>query len=278
MSYTKFVVNSGTGYSTANNIPMAIGLHIPTPNSSGTKPALWIWLHGIGERGSRGNLGAGGIDIVPNYGTPKLIRAAGAEIPAYFPPRGIATIKHAVMFAQCSSEYGTWPMAYPDTCINYAYANLANQVDLNRIYLIGHSLGGGGVLQAYGFQSIHTRVAAFFAIAPGYIAATNYLQMAQWGAPLYVYHHIADALAPISVADTFIRNLNAQRPATPSQYYRLNANTGSVLAHDWIREVVSIDLTENRNISQSNADQWFTYPNIYKAGLIYSLPRLQRGA
>jgi poly(3-hydroxybutyrate) depolymerase len=131
------------------------------PSDYGTqKHPLIIFLHGIGERGN----GTSQINSVAANGVPKYC-AAGA--PMRFTVGGV-TSSFVVLSPQLSSGIGAWPTWYVKDMIAYAKANL--QIDTNRIYVTGLSLGGGGVWQ-YAFESSQN-AKAVAAIAP--VCGTNY--------------------------------------------------------------------------------------------------------
>ena len=114
------------------------------------KYPLIIFLHGIGERGN----GTTELSKVLDHGIPKLIRDG-------------ATMKFngetfLVLSPQLPTWLGMWENYYVDEMLDYAYKNL--QVDTNRVYLTGLSLGGGGVWTYANTSSGHAK--RFAAIAP----------------------------------------------------------------------------------------------------------------
>ncbi len=98
------------------------------------KHPLIIFLHGIGERGN----GTSQINSVANNAIPYYC-ARGASMK--FTVAG-QTSSFVVLSPQLSSQYGYWPTFYVREMIKYAKANL--QIDPDRIYITGLSLGGGG--------------------------------------------------------------------------------------------------------------------------------------
>jgi poly(3-hydroxybutyrate) depolymerase len=109
------------------------------PSDYGTqKHPLIIFLHGIGERGN----GTSQINSVAANAIPKFC-AAGATM--RFTVGGL-TSSFVVLSPQLSTGYGSWPPFYIKELIKYAKANL--QIDTNRIYITGLSLGGGGIWRA----------------------------------------------------------------------------------------------------------------------------------
>ncbi|HMC84472.1 MAG TPA: hypothetical protein VKI61_03065 [Chitinophagaceae bacterium] len=107
-----------------------------TPSDYGSqKHPLIIFLHGIGERGN----GTTQLNSITANAIPKFC-AAGASM--RFTANG-QTSSFVVLSPQLSVQYGSWPTFYVKEMIKYAKANL--QIDPNRIYVCGLSLGGGGV-------------------------------------------------------------------------------------------------------------------------------------
>src|SRR3982751_1402175 len=109
-------------------------LQFTPPDYGSQKHPLIIFLHGIGERGN----GTSQINSVANNGTPYYC-ARGASMK--FTANG-QTSSFVVLSPQLSTQYGYWPTYYVKEMIAYAKANL--QIDPNRIYITGLSLGGGG--------------------------------------------------------------------------------------------------------------------------------------
>ncbi len=107
-----------------------------TPKDYGTQQhPLIIFLHGIGERGN----GTSQINSVTANAIPKFC-AAGATMSFTV---GGQKSSFVVLSPQLSVQYGYWPTFYITEMIKYAKANL--QIDPNRIYITGLSLGGGGI-------------------------------------------------------------------------------------------------------------------------------------
>ena len=127
------------------------------PSDYGTqKHPLIIFLHGIGERGN----GTTQINTVAYNGVPRYC-AAGA--PMRFTVNG-QTSSFVCLSPQLSSSYGYWPPFYLQEMIKYAKANL--QIDPNRIYVTGLSLGGGGIWGAITDSYNPTLDAGIAAAAP----------------------------------------------------------------------------------------------------------------
>src|SRR5688572_19581767 len=107
----------------------------PKNYSKVTNQPLIIFLHGIGERGN----GTSELPRVANVGIAKLIAKAN---PMTFTSNG-KTESFVVLSPQLSKKYGTWQSFYVEEMIEYAKKYL--DIDPNRIFVSGLSLGGGGV-------------------------------------------------------------------------------------------------------------------------------------
>jgi len=134
----------------AKSIPYAaapeglIGFLEFKPTDYGTqKHPLIIFMHGSGERGN----GTTQVGNVAANAIPKFC-AAGATMRFTV---GGQTSSFVVLSPQLSSYLGYWPAFYVKEMIKYAKANL--QIDTNRIYVTGLSLGGGGSW-VYAFDSL----------------------------------------------------------------------------------------------------------------------------
>jgi dienelactone hydrolase len=108
----------------------------PGYDPSGTKKLpLIIFLHGIGEKGTGSEEDLKKLDCC---GIPKYLRLGHTmEFSWNGNKEGFV-----VLAPQLYSRYGTWENYYVDAMMDYARQNL--QIDTNRIFLTGLSLGGGG--------------------------------------------------------------------------------------------------------------------------------------
>jgi len=96
---------------------------------------LIIFLHGAGERGD------GGFSTVNNVAANSIPLFCANKGTMGFTVNGVYNTFY-VLSPQLSAFSGNWTSNYVQTMINYAKSNL--NIDTNRIYLTGLSLGGGG--------------------------------------------------------------------------------------------------------------------------------------
>lgn len=108
----------------------------PSYKASGEKKhPLIIFLHGIGEKGTGSEQD---LEKINCCGIPKYINLGHTmEFTWNGKKEGFV-----VLYPQLYSRYGTWENYYVDIMLEYAKANL--NIDTNRIFLTGLSLGGGG--------------------------------------------------------------------------------------------------------------------------------------
>lgn len=109
----------------------------PSDYNVGKHPLI-IFLHGVGERGN----GTTDINLVTANAIPRFC-ANGATMRFTV---GGQTSSFVVLSPQLYTAYGSWPDFYFQEMLKYAKANL--NIDTNRIYVTGLSLGGGGTWRA----------------------------------------------------------------------------------------------------------------------------------
>lgn len=162
-------------------------LHTPTW-TNGVKQPLIIFLHGIGERGDSladvRRLEVNGPlrytktdDIVEARGTPSNFYVLAPQLPTY-------------------ADY--WTANYTMSMLEYAKANL--NIDVSRIYLMGLSLGGGGVYTALQDTLIAPQIAAATVLC-GTCMMKNAGLVAKYQIPVFIYHSVDDPMVPISCSE-----------------------------------------------------------------------------
>lgn len=276
--YIRKIITSGTGYDQANNILMAFGIHIPPANAYGHKHPVFIYLHGIDHRGARGDtIGADGIDLVAQKGIPKLI--ASTPLPYFQKPGGYDNdlYRWAVVFPQCSSEYGVWPPAYTIEAIKLIKSTYSSVIDTNMIVLVGYSLGGGGVMTQSKDSTINTNISMLVNISGGYSSSPNYTFVCNSGIPFYHFASAVDPTAPVSLTDNFVNQLLVRNPVTPAiQYIRFSDLPGTPTNdHDQILNVL-MDTIPGDSYTLSNGNTWVNSETIFSIALKYKKQRRKR--
>jgi hypothetical protein len=226
------------------------------PSDYGTqKHPLIIFLHGIGERGN----GTTQINSVTSNAIPKFC-ANGATM--RFTAGGV-TSSFVVLSPQLSVQYGYWPPFYVREMIKYAKANL--QVDTNRIYLTGLSLGGGGIWRAItdasGFD--YTFDAGIAAAAPvcGTQEETDADFYATIGAnhlPVWAFHAMDDGTVGVGAtqhAEVLGNIAGVNNPAIKFTYYQSGGHAGA-----WINAYDTGHITKTVN----GGGSFTANPNLYE--------------
>jgi len=224
-----------------------------TPPDYGTqKHPLIVFLHGIGERGN----GTSQINSVANNGTPYYC-AHGATM--RFTAGGV-TSSFVVLTPQLSTQYGSWPPFYVKEMIKYAKANL--QIDTNRIYVTGLSLGGGGIWRLITDNSDHTFDGTIAAAAPVCgtqeetdadfctTIGTNHL-------PVWAFHSMDDGTVGVGATQhaEILAGWCGLSPAAKFTYYQSGGHAGA-----WINAYDTGHIT--RTIS--NGSSFTANPNLYE--------------
>lgn len=188
------------------------------------KLPLIIYLHGIGERGN---------------GRSQLSFLRSQAIPALFtqPSAISATVngkkwEFVVLAPQLSKQLSSWPSWYVKEMIRWAKANL--QIDTNRIYLTGISLGGGGVWASITDSYELTRQLAAAAPVCGTQETndgnfTNTVVAAHL--PLWAFHCIDDRSVPVEMTRhaEVLANIHKLEPAMKLTYYKSGGHAGAWL-------------------------------------------------
>ncbi|HEY4147757.1 MAG TPA: T9SS type A sorting domain-containing protein [Chitinophagaceae bacterium] len=178
------------------------------PNSSHKYPLI-ISLAGVGEQGN---------------GTTELPNMLDAGLPLYCSQGATLTFNYQgqqesflMLAPQLSKSAGVWDEVYTDGIIAYAKANL--NVDVNRIFLTGFSLGGGGVWRYV--TSSAARAANIAGIVP--ISASpdyytnGFCYVAQNQVATWAFQATDDATTPPSITGTAIAGVNGCSPQIPAR-------------------------------------------------------------
>ncbi len=231
-----------------------------TPPDYGTQQhPLIIFLHGIGERGN----GTSQLGSVANNGVPYYCsRGSNMRFTS-----GGQTSSFVVLSPQLSMQYGYWPTFYVREMIKYAKANL--QIDPNRIYITGLSLGGGGtwraITDAQGFD--YTFDAGIAAAAPvcGTQEENDYDYCKTIGAnnlPIWAFHSMDDNVVGVGAtqhAEILSKNCNVI-PASIFTYYQNGGHGGAwVNAYDTghITRTTIVNGVPTSFTASPNLYEWF---------------------
>ncbi|HTE12682.1 MAG TPA: PKD domain-containing protein [Chitinophagaceae bacterium] len=244
------------------------------------KHPLIIFLHGVGERGN----GTSQVGIVA-YNALPLYCANGATMRFTV---GGQTSSFVVLSPQLSTQYGYWPTYYVKEMIKYAKANL--QIDPNRIYVTGLSLGGGGVWRVItdteNFDN--TFDASIAAVAP--ICGTqeendfNYCNtVAANHLPIWAFHCMDDVNVGVSAtqhAEILSKNCGVT-PASKFTYYQAGGHGGAwVNAYDTghITRTVSVNGNLSGFTASPNLYEWFLSQTRSTNQTDYTAPVVSAGA
>ena len=167
------------------------------------KYPLIIFLHGIGERGN----GTTQLGMVASNGIPKYINA-GHKMRFYWNGKWETFL---VLSPQLNSGYGDWVDFYTEEMIKYAKANL--QIDTNRIFLAGLSLGGGGVWHYPAASLAQAKQLAAIAPACGTCTGLSMPNIAYANLPLWAFHAMDDGTVGVGCTTSQVASVQAASPA-----------------------------------------------------------------
>jgi len=168
------------------------GHYVYTPGgyeNDGPEYPLIIFLHGWGERGDSG-VDDKILERILSHGPPKLIKL-GQWDPKY---------PFIVVSPQLVSEY--WPTEKVHSFIEYLIENY--QINTNRIYLTGLSLGGGG--SWYYVGEIENNYAA--AIVPICGSGNEYLVNNLRKVPIWAFHGAKDVTIALKESEKMVNAVN----------------------------------------------------------------------
>jgi predicted peptidase len=154
-------------------------LYLPKDYAEKDSWPLMLFLHGAGERGND-------LDRVKVHGPPKLI-AAGKELPMI------------VVSPQCPSDHWWRPNE-----LNALLDEIVEkyQVDQDRIYVTGLSMGGFGTWTLAGYAP--ERFAALVPICGG---GEAFSARRISHVPVWAFHGAKDSVVPLSASETMVEAL-----------------------------------------------------------------------
>lgn len=183
--------------------------YLPKSYNSGTSVLpLIIACHGQGQLG---NGSEAELPKVIEMGLPQLIEQG--RFPESFIVNG-----NNFQFVVISPQFVNWPDANNiNEIINYAVEHY--KINANRIYLTGHSMGGG-VTCVYAGQNTNfaKRLAAIIPIAPAFTPSSSNSQViAEANLPVWATHNDGDTVVPVSNTISFIESINEAKPQVPAK-------------------------------------------------------------
>lgn len=218
-------------------------LEFRPPNYSGAKHPLIIFLHGVGEKGN----GTSELRKVHCCGIPSYIRRGNKM---RFSWQGKSE-SFVVLSPQLSRKYGAWQPFYTDEMIKYAKANL--NIDPNRIFVTGLSMGGGGTWNFA--SSSQSRAEQLAGIAPVVAPCmmSNGCNIAKASLPVMAIHVWDDKDAPASCTVNAIKSINSCGPSvTPNVI--MYANGGHYV---WVKRAFDTA----HDYQNPNMFEWFLAQN-----------------
>ena len=218
---------------------------------------LIIFLHGWDERGDGSALQ---IQKVTANGIPRIC-AAGASMRFTYNGK---TSSFVVLSPQLSRQYGLWPAWYVKEMIKYAKANL--QIDTNRIYVTGISMGGGGTWAAITDSPELTSLIAAAAPVCGTQDTNdgNYANtVGAYHLPIWAFHSMDDKTVPVNCTQhaEILANIRKVTPAAKFTYYQTGGHAGA-----WINAYDTGHITSKLKDGSSftakpNLYEWFLSKN-----------------
>jgi predicted peptidase len=211
---------------------------------------LIIFLHGRDERGN----GSAQINLVSNNGIPRYC-ASGA--PMRFTVNGKSS-SFVVLSPQLNKQYGSWQVYYVKEMIKYAKANL--QIDTNRMYITGMSLGGGGVWNAI-TESLEL-ASVFAAAAP--VCGTQEMNdgnfcktVAAAHLPVWAFHSMDDKTVAVQSTQhaEILGNICKLLPPEKFTYYQTGGH-----ARAWINAYDTGHIT----VKIADGSLYTASPNLYE--------------
>jgi len=217
-----------------------------------------IYIHG---GASFGNGTAAGLALLTEYeGVPYYINQGT------FPSSIVTPYGDTASFIAISPQFMQPPTTPQDIKAVIAYVLAHYQVDLNRLYLTGYSLGGGAVWQAPYNVAAAKQLAAMVPVA-GYdnpFVDTTALFIAEADLPVWAIHSTADQTAPDTWSINFVNQINSYNPPIPALLTLLTNG----LSHDsTVLAVYNPTFRPNgKNIYEWMLNYARAYPPIAKVG------------
>jgi predicted esterase len=203
---------------------------------SGKKYPLIIFFHGVGELASSG----APLSAVLNNGLPKVI--AQGKFPTTFKVNN-----QDYSFIVISPQFNTWPGS-ADAIKFKNYLLTKYDIDADRIYITGLSMGGGEAWGALCENKSEAKAFAASAVVCGYYPPTTTLaaNIASNNTPVWAFHNKTDPNVPPDYSTNWVKYINATTPV-PNPLARLTIFNAS--GHDaWTKAYDPTYKEDNKNM------------------------------
>lgn len=162
-------------------------------NSNSDDYPIMFFFHGLGERGNT----EGDLTKVAKNGPPLHVKN-GHEFP------------FILISPQLKTNLGNWPPNYMDEVVEHVL-NSGLRIDLDRIYITGLSLGGGGAwFYAHSFPE---KIAAVAPVCGSRNNINKACNIAAENIPIWAFHGDADGVVPVNRTLNMVDAINACTPA-----------------------------------------------------------------
>ncbi len=175
--------------------------YLPNNYSNNTsKYPVMIFLHGVGERGN----GTSDLHKVKENGPPKLIDE-GHNMKFRVGGKDQSFI---VISPQLRADYNSWPAFYVDLVVEHVKKTY--RVDLDRIYLTGLSLGGGGCWTYINYKAEYAKKIAAVVPVAGHQAynSSNVSNICSNKVATWAIHSKDDDRTPFQYSKDWVNSIN----------------------------------------------------------------------
>lgn len=173
---------------------------------------LMIFFHGLEERGDKEE----DLSVVARKGPPMYVEN-GYDFP------------FILISPQLKTNLGNWPPDYMNEVVEHVL-NDGLQIDLNRIYITGLSLGGGGAW--FYAQNYPDKIAAVAPVCGNRNNKSQACAVADENIPIWSFHGSDDEVVPVNRTINMIKAIKECKPAMIPEprmtiYKGLNHNSWS---------------------------------------------------
>jgi hypothetical protein len=209
---------------------LEFGAVLSEPASAGQHPVI-LFLHGVMEKGDGSPTALIPLEnfVFSDYNNIKK----GLE--TIFPYNG-KNEEFILLAPQLPSAAGEWDNAVIDAAINHLLT--LPEVDPNRIYLAGVSLGGGGAIKYLSVPGNGQKFAAALIVCPAYASGFNYSVIAGSKCPVLFVHAQDDLTCPVTITNNAVTGINSYNPSIPA--YKVILTTGG--HYVWVQAFDPVNL------------------------------------